>query len=221
LSGASRLDKGNAARQVAGMKKPEWPGIATSVGIILITTTVLLSYNHWDVTEIQKWQTLIAAGIALLAAGVAWATATVRLSFEKRNIAIDRRRKTLAIFFQTDLAMRDVSDRCVSICGNLARRTPYTGIGRDQVSIDEPEEFSAIWDNLDIFPRRIIDGLSIIRRTIRAHNRLLPTDGAFPGSYSSDTAGGVGQDNLETLADRCDLIIVALKPLIADLMEEN
>ena len=50
------LDKGLCAGQALKMrKKPEWPGVATAVGVILIGMIIF---------DLSKWQTLAAALVA-------------------------------------------------------------------------------------------------------------------------------------------------------------
>jgi len=60
------------------MRKPEWPGIATAVGIMLILTLVIVGAR--EDFHLKEWQTLATGLLALLAAGVAYlgATANVR-----------------------------------------------------------------------------------------------------------------------------------------------
>jgi hypothetical protein len=68
------------------MKKPEWPGIATAVGIALILTLVIVGGR--EDFHLKEWQTLATGFLALLAAGAAY------LGRDRERAASNRRPRT-------------------------------------------------------------------------------------------------------------------------------
>ncbi|WP_457488902.1 hypothetical protein, partial [Tardiphaga sp. P5_C10] len=69
------------------MRKPEWPGIATAVGICLILAIVIACYTHGTFETAYRWQALIAASLGV--GGVIFtATITVRNVAKQIKISV-------------------------------------------------------------------------------------------------------------------------------------
>jgi hypothetical protein len=199
------------------MKKPEWPGIATAVGIVLILAIIIACARQWDTEAVRQWQTLIAAGIALIAAIIAWAAAMAKLNFDKRQAAIDRRRRMLAVLHRADLALKEIYDRCeevFDIANERGNAIFSRALERDRVEINEPPEFEIIWDNLDVFPRTLIEKLARIRMSIRAANRMMDEDPLMERLVIDARHGPF----VQRLMSVCTAAIADVKPLIKDLI---
>jgi hypothetical protein len=203
------------------MKQPEWPGIATAVGLVLILTVVIVVYQNWNLDALRQWQTLLAAGIALVAAGIAWLSATLKLSFDKQQVATDRRRKRLATLYRADLALKDIRDKCWGAKDRIdeAARSPLptASLNKWDIEIIEPVEFELMWDDLDVFPRSLITRLANIRRSVRAAAWLVHDE--FPISGRATLSPQYGPQ-IGQLYSECGKAIDELKPLISDLINE-
>src|SRR5262245_52043129 len=99
------------------MNFERYAGIASVVGILFILTMItwLGLWGPIDVEAIKGWQTLIAAGIALIAAAIAWKAAMAKLRFDERALAIAERRKRLAALFRADLAVKELRETVFAV----------------------------------------------------------------------------------------------------------
>ena len=79
------------------MKKPEWPGIATAVGIVLILTIVIAVASD-PRTKLSEWQPLIATMVALLAAFLTFKSAMARVDFDRELVVDAATTKKLALY---------------------------------------------------------------------------------------------------------------------------
>lgn len=74
------------------MRKVEWPGIATAIGIILILALIILGAR--DDFHLKDWQTVIASVVALTGGGLAYASAMakVRAESDSEHRELDRKK---------------------------------------------------------------------------------------------------------------------------------
>jgi hypothetical protein len=74
------------------MKKPEWPGIATAVGVLFVLTITIALAGDSDF-KLKEWQTLLAACVALIAGSLAYYGAMAKVEFDREIAARDLNRK--------------------------------------------------------------------------------------------------------------------------------
>ena len=86
------------------MKKPEWPGIATAVGILLILTIVIAAAEP-DV-KLKDWQPLMAAIIALGAGTLAYRGAVAKVDFDREKEQRDTERKKIGLYLRLRHALK-------------------------------------------------------------------------------------------------------------------
>src|SRR6266436_9830515 len=91
------------------MKQPEWPGIATAVGILLILTLIAVGWR--DDFHLKDWQPLMAAVIALSCAAVVYRGATLAYTAAMAKVDFNReinqrseKRKALGLCLRLEFA---------------------------------------------------------------------------------------------------------------------
>src|SRR5664279_5684678 len=95
------------------MKKPEWPGIATAVGIVLILTLIIVGSR--DDFHLKEWQTLIAGMLAIVAATIAYRGATAQVRHSKAQAETETNRRKLALYMKIDFAFRRLAEEAASL----------------------------------------------------------------------------------------------------------
>lgn len=141
------------------MKKLEWPGIATAVGIILI---VMISL------DLSKWQPLAAALIAFGGGALAYRGAMAKIDADREKDRIDIDRRKLGLY----LRLRFATNRMVQQATThreLMNRRYYAGQGLrydikvEDLRFEQFEEFEEAWRSLDLLPRTVSSNLDQIR----------------------------------------------------------
>jgi hypothetical protein len=206
------------------MRKPEWPGIATAVGIVLILTLVIVGAR--DDFHLKEWQTLATGLLALLAAGVAYLGATANVRHQIAVLERETDRKKLALYSKIEFAFRDLSERAGSVCALFW----FGAVGRDTVFskssffIQEPPEIEEAWEDLNIFPRVIIGEITAVRNSLRSLAKLgdaLGDKTILVPQNSDMNAVGYPLQQARTLVDdirrRAWLVADDLEPIIKEL----
>jgi hypothetical protein len=197
------------------------PGLATFSALLLavVLTAWLGIAGPVNLEAVRGWQTLIAAGIALIAATIAWNAAMAKLRFDEGAMEITERRKRLATLFRADLAINELRETVFAVENELEdmRANPFFAKqwSAERLRIEEPREFEVVWDNLDIFPRTIIRQLATVRHRIRVINSQvvsLQGDITFPVNIRDAEI----IDNVRKLVVELERAGIALTPLIEE-----
>jgi hypothetical protein len=153
------------------MKNPEWPGIATAVGIILILT--LIAVGAHDDFHLKDWQPLMAALIALGGASIVYRGATLAYTAAMAKVDFDRelnqrneKRKALGLCLRLDFAINVLRHEGETMRDNVPDGYNFTKdkkINSDWFDVEEPDALINAWNNLDVFPSTIANHLSTIR----------------------------------------------------------
>jgi hypothetical protein len=154
------------------MKKPEWPGIATVVGILLILT--LVAVGSRDDFHLKDWQPLMASVIALGGAAVvyrgaklAYTAAMAKVDFDREIHQRSEKRKALGLCLRLDFALNVLRHQGEALRDNIPAGsfnfTKDKKIDPTSFVVKEPDALTEAWHNLDIFPPSIAGRLSGIR----------------------------------------------------------
>jgi hypothetical protein len=156
------------------MKKPEWPGIATAVGILLILTIVIAAAEP-DV-KLKDWQPLMAAIIAVGAGTLAYRGAMAKVDFDREKEQRDTERKKIGLYLRLRHAvekLREESENVVALLGMKVWSSRSRKISTPQIQMTEREEFDEAWRNLELLPAALSFDLDLIRSELpRALRRL-------------------------------------------------
>jgi hypothetical protein len=153
------------------MKKPEWLGVATVVGILLILTLVAIASR--DDFHLKDWQPLMASVIALGGAAVvyrgailAYTAAMAKVDFDREIHQRSEKRKALGLCLRLDFALNVLRHQGETLRDNIPDGFNFTKDNKvDPASfvVKEPDALTEAWHNLDIFPPSIAGRLSGIR----------------------------------------------------------
>jgi hypothetical protein len=192
------------------MKTPEWPGIATSVGIILIMMIAL---------DLNKWQTLAAALIAFGGGALAYRGALAKVQQDASEHKREFLRRQLAIYLKVDLATRRLQLDARQLDDLITfRSADDQDVSAGHIVIKEPSEIAEAWDNLDVFPRRLIREIASIRASIRRIDDLLeglaPTHKLYGGDQTRLT---LIHENVSAIVEACQIVFDGLEPEIEQL----
>jgi hypothetical protein len=80
------------------MRKPEWPGIATAVGIALILALIIAGSQ--DGFRLKEWQPLMAAIIALAGGALAYRGAMAKVNLNRETTERERMSQKLSLFLR-------------------------------------------------------------------------------------------------------------------------
>jgi hypothetical protein len=152
------------------MKKPEWPGIATAVGVVLIVAIAL---------DLSKWQPLLAALIALGGGTLAYRGAMAKLDADREKDRVELDRRKLGLYLRCKFAASRLVEEAARH-RKLMRRRYYEG---QELRYDIPvadlrftnafEEFEEAWKNLDLLPNTVSFNLDGIRSALKQNGALL------------------------------------------------
>lgn len=136
------------------MKKIEWPGIATAVGIILILALIVLGAR--DDFHLKEWQTVIASVIALTGGGLAYvsAMAKVRAENDSERRELDRKKSGRTIGSVSQSPSYWLIAKRFSIARSISRsllRTPFLRPICSSLSLPKSTNFGR---TSRYFPRR-------------------------------------------------------------------
>jgi hypothetical protein len=211
------------------MQRPEWPGIATSVGIILILTFSGIVLDK-DV-HLKEWQTLSAGIFALVAATIAYRGATASVRHNEAVAERENNRRKLALYMKIEFAFRQLSEHASALDGKFIFGSAVgdTTFRPDDFFVPEPPELEEAWQYLDLFPRNIIAEIRTVRNALRqlapihAHVKEI---GAIrvPQNARSPVAVSQAAGLLEDIRTAAALVVSELEPLIQELappMDQN
>lgn len=149
----------------------EWPGIATAVGIILILTLILVGWR--DDFHLKDWQPLIAAFVALAGGALAYRGAMAKVEQDADKNKRELLRRQLGLYLKLDITVRNFRDAAEGAGSKITFGEAGDRIRVGDMRLKEPPEIEEAWDNLDIFPRRIIREIASLRESLRELNLIL------------------------------------------------
>lgn len=194
------------------MKKPEWPGIATAVGIVLILALVIVGSR--DDFHLKDWQTLIAGALALSGGTLAYRGAMAKVKQDAEQHTRATLRRQLGLYLKLDIAARNFHDVAKMLEATIGFMNSGDKMPVNKIDLQEPAEIAEAWDNLDVFPRRIIREIASIREHIRrldVHLEGLPPDRELmAGEKNSETRLDLIHVEVGLIADACVIIFDGL-----------
>jgi hypothetical protein len=155
-----------------------WPTLfelAITVGVVIAAEAVL--FHFIGVIDLKLWQPLIAALIALGAAGLAYHAAMAKVNFDRATLekaeADKRRRYAMRLDFAlntflTDARLLPLNPMRINPLGqwnvaDLALEVPTQAL---EVGLDEA------WENLELFDTPIVNSLGVLRYLVRDHTEV-------------------------------------------------
>lgn len=117
----------------------------------------------------QKWQALIAAFVALVAATTAYIAAMAKVRFDERTALQSERRKTLGIFLRFDFAvdvLRYESEHMAELTAPPGSSSENNILIVDSLSFNEMPEIKEAWSNLDFFPAPLSRSFYSVRNAL-------------------------------------------------------
>jgi hypothetical protein len=141
--------------------------------------------NLWgpiDISELQKWQTLMTGFMAIVAAGIAYRGATAKVRHDREVVEAENKRRKLALFLKIEFAFRQLSEKARNKDAVLTFPPVDVDqeIGRNQLSVAEPPELEEAWTCLDLFPRELIAEIRNVRNCLRGLAALVQEVGENP-----------------------------------------
>jgi hypothetical protein len=153
--------------------KPQLPGLGP-VATLMLVPVLAVWLGISGPADLQKWQTLMAALIALIAAGIAYKAAMAKVENDQDLAEREVLRRQLGLLLKVDLAIDDLHDEARRVWGSLMFISVSTSqLSVENLRISEPPELEEAWSSLDIFPPRTIQELRTIRSAIRKLSRHL------------------------------------------------
>jgi len=194
------------------MRKPEWPGIATAVGIVLILALVIVGSR--DDFHLKDWQTLIAGAFALFGGTLAYRGAMAKVRQDAEQHTRETLRRQLGLYLKLDIATRNFHDTAKTLEATIGFMNSGDTISVKEIDLREPAEISEAWDNLDVFPRRIIREIASIREHLQRLAVLLeglPEDrDLIAGEKNCETRLDLIYVEVGAIADACAIIFDGL-----------
>ena len=156
------------------MKKPEWPGIATAVGIVLILTMITWLGISGPVTSgvvgpvtvlrvlnyAAKWQTLMTGCLAILGVTIAYHGAVLAYRAAMAKVDLDRgkerrelERKQLGLYLRLHFATNKLVNEAQSVV-KIARTSSVQPkkFSPMNIRLTPRNEFDEAWTSLDLLP---------------------------------------------------------------------
>jgi hypothetical protein len=162
------------------MKKPEWPGIATAVGILLILTLIVVGSR--DEFHLKDWQPLMAAILAIGGASIvyrgarlAYIAAMAKVELDRELHALEAARLTLGVCLRLEFSLRELSyevrEELVKIPDWDTQRVATVSITAFNLTMQS--KLDEAWAHLDRLPRVLSYRISEIRAVYSDYKNLV------------------------------------------------
>lgn len=204
------------------MRKPEWPGVATSVGIVLILT--LLVVGSGDDFHLKDWQTVIASLIAVTGGGLAYAGAMAKVNADKEKERQELDRKKMGAYYRLGFALNQVLIDAQVVADRTSYALyakPETFSATDLLYLKAPPEIEELWADIEIFPKKALAEINVIRVMFRDMETAIK---AAPENYeakrllaNSDQYFGKYLRSFELLRGACRRTVIELNDAITEL----
>ncbi|MDA9453063.1 hypothetical protein XI00_01955 [Bradyrhizobium sp. CCBAU 21359] len=191
---------------------------------LLFVTAVLaawLGIGGPQGSSLKDWQTLIASAGAIGAATLAYRAAMAKVEVDRAEHKREFLRRQLAQYLKLDIALESFRPAVQLINANLAFSDDGRGVRASALRVKEAPELAEAWDNLDVFPRRLIREIATIRASIRRIDDILdevaPDRVLFGDTGQPDTRFNILHVEMNSIIEACTLIKTGLKPEIEKL----
>jgi hypothetical protein len=141
----------------------QWVMVATAATISAILGFAFGRGTLIDLSELVKWQTSIAAIVALAAATLAYRAAMAKVWQDKEVAAQTLARKKLGLFLRLEFALDRLHDEAYGRQGLTEKGPVSRTVTLQQMRIAMPQELDEAWVNLDVFPGAVVESLVAIR----------------------------------------------------------
>lgn len=197
----------------------------------MLTAVLAAALGLWgpvDFSKLEKWQTLMAGSLAIVAAIIAYAGATASVRFNKATLDRTERRRKLGIYLRAEHTCNTLSD----LAKSLAEKSRERYMGKRTVLLDELKiatqapDLAEAWGNLEIFPTKAAFKLSQVQSCIRTLNRFVESQ--QPGAsweigedipYSGQMK--VTNDVAKDLRRACEDVLSEIQPIILEMSGEE
>jgi hypothetical protein len=130
---------------------PNWRGqrrllLALSFVLLVVGGLTISIGVYGSFSGLQPWQPLIAALVALFAAGLAYQGAIAKVDFDRETAIADRSRKQLRILIRLEAALRHT----VGVMGTQ-KVEDDDDVLLLKMNVTRPAEISEAWENIDLF----------------------------------------------------------------------
>jgi hypothetical protein len=223
--GTKHLDNRWMPRQPYGMRKSEWPGITTAVGIVLILTLIVVGSR--DDFHLKDWQTVVAAIIAFGAGTLAYRGAMAKVNEDRDRERRELDRRKLGLYLRLRFGLERLSDHAAANelvivpleeDDGTRRVNPMVEVKR--LRLDNREELEEAWNNLDLLPSAVAAEIDWLRRQLLMMDEMLadlpPQTLAMEFVIPTEYHGGYRQACIE-LRSHADMAIVAINRAIGSL----
>ena len=162
-----------------------------------------------DWSELQRWQTLMAAIVALAAAGLTYRGAMAKVRIDQESERKDEHRRKLGLLRQLQFIAESLREDSAEL------RNIWRGTGPDAppnfswLALKQPPELSTAWDNLDALPDQAGIAINLLRFFFARYELVLENlkDGTVDLPQSRDQAEAL----LANMAEHADELLEAVQ----------
>jgi hypothetical protein len=198
------------------MKKLEWPGIATSVGIVLILVIIIAASR--DDFHLKDWQPLMAALIALGGGALAYRGAMAKVYEDRDRELRDLERRKTGVYLRLRHAVARIWSQATDV-------DDWIGAERSVIdpfilSVSSRVELDEAWNNLDLFPKVVGTYLDALRNNLPKAQAVLA---ALPKTISQENWMNLSEaDNriLQEYIATCNNIAASASELLSAIDDE-
>jgi len=131
-------------KSVISMSRLLW---AVSVVLLVIGIVIVWIGVNARLSDLQPWQPLIAAIVALIAASLAYRGAMAKVNLDRETAITDRRRKQQRSLIQLEVALQHM----LAVMGN-SNVKDRDDVLLLKVHVTSPIEVKEAWENVDLLP---------------------------------------------------------------------
>jgi hypothetical protein len=148
-------------------RRNRWIALAATAVAALLLGIAAGCASGLDLSDLEKWQTSIAAIVALAAATLAYLAAMAKVRLDEDIAAETLRRKKLGLFTRLEFALDRLHEEAYGREGLTEKGPIDRKVTLQQMRIAMPPELEEAWRNLEMFPRPVVEALAAIRTNIR------------------------------------------------------
>jgi succinate dehydrogenase hydrophobic anchor subunit len=138
-----------------GTSTSKLPGAGTASALLLVFVlgVWLGILGPLNLEGLQRWQTLAASFVAVIAAAIAYFAAMAKVKLDKRLADSQILRQTLATFLKLEFAIQVLRHEARGLQKKIEDvRLPT--VKTSDLAIFEPKEMLEAWERLDLFPAK-------------------------------------------------------------------
>lgn len=178
----------------------------------------LVIVGSHDEFHLKDWQTIGAGILALGGGALAYFGAMAKVEQDAEQNKREFLRRQLGLYLKLDITIRNFRDAAEAVSTKVKFGQAGDRILVSELRLKEPLDIEVAWENLDVFPRRLIREIALIRESLRELDRVLAglndADRLIFENPDARNRLDMAHDIIAVVADASSIVVNGLAPEI-------